>query len=176
MSPAIAKIYKFGIVVFLLHACWLPVLAQNPRSAPNLRQLTRDSGYIFAGRVTAIQRVTTSATVQVATVRITFQVEQGIRGVRTGEKLVIREWSGLWEQGERYRRGERVLLFLYRPSKLGLTSPVAGNWGRFKVDNMGRVDLNGLASLTVDPAQVLTGRMSVNGRDFARIMRRMAEE
>ena len=99
MSSAIVKIYKFRIVVFLLHVCWLPALAQNPSSAPNLRQLTRDSGYIFAGRVTAIQRVTTTATIQVATVRITFQVEQGIRGVRTGETLVIREWSGLWEQG-----------------------------------------------------------------------------
>jgi hypothetical protein len=170
------KIYKFGIVVFVLHACWLPALAQISHSASNLRQLTRDSGYIFAGRVTAIQRVTTSATVQAATVKITFQVERGIRGVRTGETLVIREWSGLWEQGERYRPGERVLLFLYRPSKLGLTSPVAGNLGRFKVDNMGRVNLDRLVSPPDDPTQVLTRRMSVNGRDFARLMRRMVEE
>ena len=31
-------------------------------------------------------------------------------------------------------RGERLLLFLYGPSKLGLTSPVAGPPGRFVVD------------------------------------------
>jgi hypothetical protein len=177
MSFSILKIYKFGIVVLLLHVPWLPAFAQNFRYAPSLRQLTRDSGYIFAGRVSAIQRVTAGPTFEVATVRITFQVEQGIRGVRTGQTLVIREWSGLWEQGERYRPGERVLLFLYRPSKLGLTSPVAGASGRFKVDNLGQLNINDVASLASDPTTVpFRGKIRVNSRDFARIIRRMVEE
>jgi hypothetical protein len=177
MSSSVFKIHKFEIVAFLLLVLSFPAIAQNFGSAPSLRQLTRDSGYIFAGTVKTIQRVTASPISDVATVRITFQVEQGIRGVRTGQMLVIREWGGLWEQGERYRRGERVLLFLYRPSKLGLTSPVAGVLGRFSVDKKGRINLDRVASLAADPAYVnLRGKARVSSRDFARTIRRMVEE
>lgn len=51
-----------------------------------------------------------------------------------GQSLNIREWAGLWAKGERYRTGERVLLFLYPPSRLGLTSPVGGDLGRFEIE------------------------------------------
>jgi hypothetical protein len=50
--------------------------------------------------------------------------------------------GGLWESGERYQNGEHVLLFLYPPSKIGLTSPVGGKLGRFQMDNTGHVLLN----------------------------------
>ena len=119
--------------------------AQDFGFAPSLRQLTRDSGYIFAGRVSAIERVPAASNPEGAAVRITFQVEQGIRGVRTGQTLVIREWVGLWEQGERYRLGERVLLFLYRPSQLGLTSPVAGPWVVLQLIGTGKSTCNPIA-------------------------------
>jgi hypothetical protein len=78
----------------------------------------------------------------VATVQINFHVDQGMRGVRTGQALAIREWAGLWASGERYRVGERVLLFLYPASKLGLTSPVQGSMGRFSVGSDGRVGVD----------------------------------
>ena len=71
--------------------------------------------------------------------QVTFEVTEGIRGVRTGQTLVIREWAGLWESGARYRPGQRILLFLYRPSRLGLTSTVGGQMGRFPIDNKGQV-------------------------------------
>jgi len=45
----------------------------------------------------------------------------------------------LWSFGLRYRRGERALLFLYPPSRLGLTSWVGGPLGRFAVDSTGSV-------------------------------------
>ncbi len=155
MSSSIPKIYTAGISFFFLFVVPLLAMAQNLGSAPSLRRLTRDAGYIFAGRVSAIQRVSAGSNPEGATVRITFQVEHGIRGARTGQTLVIREWGGLWEQGERYRPGERVLLFLYRPSKLGLTSPVAGALGRFAVDKGGQINLrNRIASLGSDPAEV----------------------
>jgi hypothetical protein len=178
MSSSIFKIYLPGISLVFLFALSLPAKAQTFSPAPSLRQLTRSSGYIFAGRVSAIECVTTGRTSEVATMRITFQVEQGIRGVRTGQTLVIREWGGLWEQGERYRPGERVLLFLYRPSKLGLTSPVAGASGRFTVDNRGQINLQDrVAFLASDPAEGrLLGKPRVSSRDFARAIRRMVEE
>jgi hypothetical protein len=178
MSSSISKIYKPGIILVFLYVFSLQVTAQSFSSAPSLRQLTRSSGYIFAGKVSGIERVAARTTPDVATVKITFQVEQGIRGVRGGQTLVIREWGGLWEQGERYHPGERVLLFLYRPSKLGLTSPVAGALGRFAVDKTGQINLQDrIASLDSDPVAVrLRGKTRVSSGDFARAIRRMVEE
>jgi hypothetical protein len=96
------------------------------------RPLARSSGYIFAGTVKSVERIAPKGN-GVAIVQINFHVDQAMRGVRTGQTLVVREWAGLWESGERYRPGERVLLFLYPPSKLGLTSPVRGPTGRFRI-------------------------------------------
>jgi hypothetical protein len=66
-------------------------------------------------------------------VEITFHVDRGVRGVQTGRTLKIREWMGVWEFGQRYRLGEKVFLFLYPTSKLGLTSVVGGTQGRFPI-------------------------------------------
>src|SRR5215469_13463488 len=49
---------------------------------------------------------------------------------------------GCGRPGERYRTGERVFLFLYPASKLGLTSPVAGATGRWAVRRDDKVDTN----------------------------------
>ena len=68
-------------------------------------------------------------------------VDEAIRGVRQGQVVQVHEWSGLWQTGERYRVGERVLLFLYPQSKLGLTSPVGGTVGRLQIDRNRRVAL-----------------------------------
>jgi hypothetical protein len=133
--------------VFLLG----PAFSQRPSpvappAVPALNQLVRSSGYIFAGTVLGVQRVPPQVRGEVATVRVTFRVEQAVRGVRTGQTLEIHEWAGLWESGERYHAGERVLLFLYRPSRLGLTSPVGGPMGRFHVDRNGQVILQSAAN------------------------------
>jgi hypothetical protein len=118
MSSLIFKSHRSELCFFFLYVLSLPAIAQNFGSTVSLHQMARDSGYIFAGKVMRIERLAGNLTADVPTVRVTFLVEQGIRGVRTGQTLVIREWVGLWEQGECYRLGERVLLFLYRPSQL----------------------------------------------------------
>jgi hypothetical protein len=147
-------------------------------ATPNLGQITRRSGYIFAGTVVSIKRLDGSAS-DVASMQITFRVDRGIRGVRTGQTLTIREWSGLWQTGNRYRPGQRVMLFLYRPSKLGLTSPVGNSLGRMQVDKNGKVvlDPDWTAGFSADPAhepRLQGNRLSV--RDLARAIRRSAEE
>jgi hypothetical protein len=48
----------------------------------------------------------------------------------------------LWTRGERYRVGQRLMLFLYAPSALGLTSPVGGRAGEFALDRDGRIVLS----------------------------------
>lgn len=153
--------------------------AQTPVTL-TLRQITAQAGYIFAGTVTAVEHSPATQPNEVATVRITYRVDQGVRGVRTGQSLAIREWAALWNSGERYRVGERVVLVLYPPSKLGLTSPVAGPRGRFALDSGGTLALppEQIQTLTSDPvvAHWLHGRSRVSGRDFVRVLRRAGKE
>jgi hypothetical protein len=182
MPPLFRKIFVLALLLLHLHGFgWqLPAQRAPSTNALSVRQLARESGYIFAGTVTAVERLAASAPNEVATVRITFWVERAVRGVRAGQVLVIREWAGLWESGERYRTGERVLLFLYHPSKLGLTSPVGGPLGRFAVDHDGQVVLERTRAeaLSLDPelATRLRGKSRVSGQDLARAIRRAAQE
>ena len=99
------------------------------------RQLVRAAGIIFSGQVTSIGTADSSSGQPTASTAVTFLVEHAIRGASLGQNLTIHEWAGLWNNGERYRVGDRVLLFLYAPGKLGLTSPVAGAMGRFAMDS-----------------------------------------
>jgi hypothetical protein len=114
------------LALVLVH---LPLSAQNQ---PDLRQLARDAGIIFSGAVEKVERVA-PAPGDVGTVRITFRVAEALRGASRGQVLTISEWDGLWHAGDRYRVGERLLLFLYAPSDgLGLTTTVAGDQGRIR--------------------------------------------
>lgn len=164
--------------------------APSPSPISSLGLLARNSGYIFDGTVLSVERVAEADPGGLGSVQITFRIEQAIRGVRNGQALTIREWGGLWNAGERYRSGERLLLFLYRPSKVGLTSPVGGPLGRFAVDLGGNVifDNARLAALSLgqtppdqtslDPASraKLTGQSRMNTRTLALAIQRMARE
>lgn len=124
----------------------VPAVAVRPNPPevpknPKVPSLSRRAGYIFSGTVKGVEFEAAPTRGGVATTRVTFHVDEGIRGVATGQTLTIREWAGLWRSGERYRVGERVALFLYPPSKLGLTSPVGGANGRFSLDTAGRIVL-----------------------------------
>ncbi len=105
--------------------------------------VVRDSGKIFSGIVLKVEHHNSDSSSALATTRIVFRVDDAIRNVRRGQTVEINEWAGLWQSGERYHAGERVLLFLYPPSKLGLTSPVGRGAGRFPVDRIGRVIVKG---------------------------------
>jgi hypothetical protein len=113
--------------------------AQPPPSLLPWRPLVRKSGYIFSGTVTKVKPSPARAGDGVSTVYVTFHVDHGILGVRTGKMLVIREWAGVWQSGEKYRVGERVVLFLHPFSKLGLTSIVGGPQGRLQIGKGGGV-------------------------------------
>ena len=116
------------------------------------RRIVRDSAQIFSGTVLKIEHEKPAGGAGVPTTRITFQVDEPVRGVRRGQILTVREWGGLWQAGERYREGERVLLFLYPSSRLGLTSPVGGARGRFRVDRAGRVEINSVGRRLAIPS------------------------
>jgi hypothetical protein len=180
-----SQFWKLFVVVLTLTPLTLPVLAEEPvrlpipvtippkSHYPGLPPLTHNSGYIFAGTVKSVERAAPGGS-SVATVQITFHVDQGMRGVRTGQMLAIREWAGLWNSGERYRLGERVLLFLYPPSKLGLTSPVQGALGRFRIGPGGQVILDpGRVGLPANRPRIgdpLRGRVGVSPLEFVHLL------
>jgi hypothetical protein len=147
-----------------------------PWSGPGFPPFARAAGMIFSGTVKRVERRPATRGQEVETVAITFHVETAIRGATPGEDVVISQWIGLWSSGQRYRVGERVLLILYPPSKLGLTSCVGGPLGRFGIDPVGRVLLTAqhLAAFQRDP--VLGGKSRVRVSDFALAVRRAGGE
>lgn len=159
-----------------------PVLPRLPTSSPGtlsrpigLPVLSRAAGTIFSGTVTSIVRRAAAQPGAIETVAITFHVENAIRGATVGEELTVSQWIGLWSGGQRYRVGERVLLFLYPPSKLGLTSCVGGTLGRFRVDPRGWVLLSAqhLSAFRADP--VLGGKSHASFSEFAAAVQRATD-
>jgi len=131
---------------------------------------------IFSATVTNVARRPATNGQALETVSITFHVENAIRGAAPGDELTITQWIGLWSGGQRYRIGEHALLFLYPPSKLGLTSCVGWPLGRFNLDPQGRVLFSAqqLSAFRRDP--VLGGKSRVSFRDFALAVRQATGE
>ena len=138
-------------------------------------QMTRAAGMIFSGQVTSVAPASPPGSA-VRTVAITFHVERAIRGVSAGQDLTMFQWIGMWTSGQRYRVGDRALLLLYPPSKLGLTSSVAGAMGRFTIDSLGHIIFTEqhLAAFRTDP--VLGGKSRVSFADFAQAVARAGED
>ena len=114
---------------------------------PQWKQLSRRAGMIFAGTVltAAPQTVTTqtAATDRLApgttpAVQLSFHVDEAIAGVERGQVLTIHEWAGAWSRQRPMNKGQHLLLFLYRPGRLGLTSPVGGSLGQVALDASGQ--------------------------------------
>jgi len=152
---------------------WRNSAARGPIALP---QVIRAAGIIFSGRVTFVGHADGSAASisgqSASSTAVTFQVEHALRGTIDGQSLTIHEWSGLWTGRERYRVGERVFLFLYPPSKLGLTSSVAGAVGRFAIDPQGKIAMTAqnVSAVAADP--VIGGRKVVSYTDFIQAVRR----
>ncbi len=114
---------------------------------PQWRQLSRRAGMIFAGTVltAGAQTVTnqTAATDRLApgttpAVQLSFHVDEAIAGVERGQVLTIHEWAGASSMHRPMSKGQHFLIFLYPPSRLGLTSPVGGSLGQVALDPSGQ--------------------------------------
>jgi hypothetical protein len=71
-------------------------------------------------------------------IELRFRIDRPIAGVQSGQVLTIHEWTGAVSRQPTLRAGERVLIFLYPPSRLGLTSPVDGPMGQIHLDSSGQ--------------------------------------
>jgi hypothetical protein len=136
-------------------------------------QIVQQAGIIFSGTVESIAQG--SSAKGPASTAVTFKVETALRGAKAGQKLTIREWAGLLNRGERYRVGEHVFLLLYPPSRLGLTSPVAGPIGRFAVKRTGEIVLTPqhVQLLATDP--ILGRRAFLTYMDLAMAVQRFGK-
>ncbi len=123
----------------------LDQLAAARALGPEWKQLSRAAGMVFAGTVLGAAQPATQNQV-VPTIEVKFRVDRAIAGVHQGEVLTIREWAAAWSRQRELRPGQRVLLFLYPPSRLGLTSPVGGP--------LGQIELSGKGETVVPPAPV----------------------
>jgi hypothetical protein len=161
-----------------------PLYDASARIAPAFRHLVRSAGIIFAGQVVSVGRTRSFRTdprevdsfsrPDPTRSEITFLVEHGLRGVSTGERFTIHEWSGLSPRSQSYYVGERLLLFLYAPSELGFTSPIAGNIGSFSLDTSGGVVMNAQQIAEFAEDSVFGGRKTIPYFEFALAVRRLS--
>jgi hypothetical protein len=155
----------------------------------DLHLLTQRAALIFSGTVMAIDMndgTEPPLNGPDKGVEVKFQVDEGIKGVATGEQLTLHEWRGLWGRGrgQRYRVGERMLIFYHQPSPLGFSSPVSGDAGRFTIQAGDRIPLTSQQERALLRAprlhSALTDRQISRGlvhyEQVARIVRRMVAE
>ncbi|HUS19070.1 MAG TPA: hypothetical protein VMZ25_05435 [Terriglobales bacterium] len=155
-------------------------------SGPDLQQITQKAGMIFLGRVERVEWKHAAGGGPGDRVRITLLVLDGIRGANTGQRVEVQEWSGLWTPGhDRYQPGETVFLFLYPKSRLGFTSPVAGDAGRMDISPTQRIVLSPERAASLFPrslrlqknagsTQSLREQYSSEYAQFAQIVRELA--
>lgn len=171
------------LLVLSLTCCVVPSAAQSnsvasPLIGADLQRVARKAALIFTGTIVSIAPVRGNGSEETNSVEVTFQVEQALRGLRAGQRYTIREWSGLWMAGPRYRVGQRMTLFLYSPSRAGLTSPVEGSLGRYDVDRSGRVTVppTRVPTPILLPRPITAGSEHIPIRTFSRAIRQIMEE
>ena len=89
--------------------------------------LSQRAGMVFAGTVLSAASQSARTDRTIPAVELTIRVDRPIAGVARGQILTIHEWAGAASRHRAMRSGEHLLLFLYPPSRLGLTSPVGGS-------------------------------------------------
>jgi hypothetical protein len=153
---------------------------------PQWKQLSRRAGMIFAGTVLTSGAPLTNQTMPaeqrsagtIPAVSLSFRVDEAIAGVKRGQVVKINEWAGAWAMHRPMIKGQHILIFLYAPSRLGLTSPVDGALGQIALDAGGKNVVEGKASATTElrDASLLRSRDtatsgSVSVRQLARAIR-----
>lgn len=114
-------------------------LAAERVLGPRWRQMSRSAGMIFSGTVLNVDNEPPEKETPIPLVLIKFRVDRAVAGVRAGEVLTVREWAGAWSTHRAMRSGQRLLIFLYPLSRLGLTSPVGGAQGQVVLDARGKI-------------------------------------
>jgi hypothetical protein len=95
----------------------------------NLDEMSQDSGRIIHGKVVSI-REEIHETLRIPVSVISVQTEECLKGNASGQ-VQFRQVKNIGLPV--YRQGDEVVIFLYPESKAGVTSPVGGDQGLFRV-------------------------------------------
>ena len=138
-----------ALAVLFLILCPVSIFAAPPSDeaaaervlGPQWKQLSRRAGIIFAGTLVSSGAALTTQPGAPSglglagdVLEFRFRVDRPIAGVEPSQLLTIREWTGVLSRQCPMHQGDRILLFLYPPSRLGLTSPVGGLQGQIRLD------------------------------------------
>jgi hypothetical protein len=154
LLPAVRSAAILMIANSLLIA---PVSAQSDQSTvaavlgPRWEELSRRAGMIFVGTVITGASQSPRTDQGVASVEISLRVDRAIAGVEPGQVVIIHEWTGALSSHPTMHTGEHLLLFLYPPSRLGLTSPVGGAQGQLRLDSLGESIVDDASRIPHDP-------------------------
>src|SRR4051794_10399434 len=136
-----------GVAVIMVATC-----AAQQQTPSDIPEIAKQAPIVFRGTVLAMVAEDPRAPGEMAVMRITLRVEDGIRGTTTGETLTVRQWN---VRAAEYRVGETLILFLHAPSEeLGLTSPVGGRAGHRRVDEVSPELVNSIRCARVAAAAV----------------------
>ena len=139
--------------------CESPPSIQAPSSRSTPSQVQNRDG---------ICPVSVAAPANVPAIELRFRVDRPIAGVEPGQVLTIREWTGALSRQRPLRRGDRVLIFLYPPSRLGLTSPVGGSQGQVLLDPSGQFVAAQAPSIVSNTSASDTRASNTGGRNSSR--------
>lgn len=135
----------FSALVCLV-ICVLSILAAAGQSdeavaervlGPQWKLLSQRAGMVFTGTVLGAGTQAVGTDRGIPAIELNFRVDRPIAGVERGQVITIHEWAGAASRHRALRSGEHLLLFLYPPSRLGLTSPVGGPLGQIALDASG---------------------------------------
>lgn len=132
--------YRLSLPLFILFLvfCTCNLTAQRSVSM-NIERLVRDAGMIFAGRVINVETGERDKDMNLFVTHYTFLVTEKMYGVES-DTIVINQYGGEADGQEfypkgvpRFYEGEDVLVFFYPPSKIGMSSPVGMDQGKFMI-------------------------------------------
>lgn len=132
--------------LFSLLSSILGIALISPLGATSIRILSLDemvqlADRVFRGNCISIRGV--AAVNGFPSVEYTFEVTEGVKGTRTGQRVTFRQLrsAGKGVRGipglPAFKEGQDLLIFLHGNSRIGLTSPVGFSQGVFTVQDRG---------------------------------------
>ncbi|MCS6816913.1 MAG: hypothetical protein N0A16_03210 [Blastocatellia bacterium] len=125
-----------ALIVLLLLGCLAPS-ARAQHAPATLAELVESAGTILVGRVLKVREEPHPQYPFLTITRVTLAVERAFKGSLEGDSFTFLQIGGSKTfrpfHLPSYREGEEVMLFLYPKSRYGLTSPVAGMAGKFRL-------------------------------------------
>lgn len=133
---------RLKIAFYLIVLTCFPAMGLGQKSSPmNLEWLVREAVMIFGGKVISVKTGERYTSMRLYATEYTFLVTEQLYGVR-GDTMRIRQYGGEADGRKsyppgvpRFQEGEEVVVFMYPPSRVGMTSSVGKEQGKFMVQN-----------------------------------------